>query len=346
MRGVLETAAALTLATALHAAGFVWVENYFSAQQAAAPQAGDLGSDSVTLAALPSNMAGMLERWDAPPQTATPADLPDAPTPEPAPAMQTAKPAPVMAPPPDAPGDPAKDSAPVLDTRSPAPSALDSKAPRGLHAPAAPALSLPDAPNTAPQALPRSPTAPRPQDQRATAALPQVDSTAPPQPKRYAPSMSERPQARPARPAPKAAPQRNTTKAPARKPASAAPRQTPSAGRKAQTSAGAGQTAPQPSRASATQIASAKARWSAQLRQRIARAQRYPRGTRASGTVVMNIKVTRQGRVVGASIVQGSGDGALDQAALSAVNRARLPAAPSDLTDAAYFFQIPLAFRR
>lgn len=343
MRGTLEAAAALTLATALHAAGLVWVDDHLSTQDAAASQSGDLGSDSVTLAALPPSMAGMLERWDAPPVTSMPTDLPDAPAADAAPTMQPAMSAPVAVPRPDALNDPAEDTAPALDTRSPAPSALDSKAPRGLRAPAAPALSLPDVPNTAPQALPRSPTTPRPPDQRATAALPQVDSAAPPQPRRHAPSVSERPQARPT---PKAAPQKSTTKALPRKPASSAPPQAPSAGREAQTAAGAGKTAPQQQRASTAQIASAKARWDAQVGQRIARAQRYPRGTRASGTVVVKIKVTRQGRVVDASIARGSGDDTLDQAALRAVNRARLPAAPSELTDAAYFFQIPLAFRR
>ncbi|WP_116599717.1 energy transducer TonB [Primorskyibacter marinus] len=346
MRGALEAAAALTLATALHAAGLVWVDDHLSPQDATAAQAGDQGSDSVTLAALPSSMAGMLERWDAPPQTATPADLPDAPTPEAAPAVQPAVPAPVMAPRPDALIDPAKDTAPALDTRSPAPRALESAAPQALRAPSTPEMSLPDLPNTPAQTLPRSLPMPRPPDQRDSAALPQVDSAAPPQPRRHAPRVSERPQARPAPPAPRPAPQKSTTKASPRKPASAASQQIPSAGRKAQTAAGTDNTAPQPSRSSAAQIASAKARWSAQLRQRIARAQRYPRGTRATGTVVVKLKVTRQGRVVGASIARGSGDATLDQAALRAVNRARLPAAPSELTDAAYFFQIPLAFRR
>ena len=87
-------------------------------------------------------------------------------------------------------------------------------------------------------------------------------------------------------------------------------------------------------------------RWGASIRNRVDRQKRYPRGTRAYGTTVLRITVTRTGRLVGVTVAKSSGDTTLDSAAISAVQRARFPAAPKGLEAEQYRFNLPLAFSK
>jgi protein TonB len=83
--------------------------------------------------------------------------------------------------------------------------------------------------------------------------------------------------------------------------------------------------------------------WGAQIMARIERARPRVRG---SGQVVLALQITRDGGLAGLSVARSSGDAALDNAALSAVQRAgRFPAAPKGLTDASYGFSLPIRFR-
>ncbi len=129
----------------------------------------------------------------------------------------------------------------------------------------------------------------------------------------------------------------------------------PSAPRAAQRATGAGNSGgtarmqapakPRPG-PSAAQIRSAQAQWGGAIRQSVARAQRYPRGTTARGIVTLRISVSPSGNLAGASVTGSSGTAALDRAALQAARSARLPRAPEALTDASYSFNLPLQFAR
>lgn len=83
--------------------------------------------------------------------------------------------------------------------------------------------------------------------------------------------------------------------------------------------------------------------WGAQIRARIDRGRPAVRGR---GVVVLRLQVRRDGALAGVGIAQSSGNAALDQAAVQAVQRAgRFPAAPEGLREAQYGFSLPLRFR-
>jgi len=90
----------------------------------------------------------------------------------------------------------------------------------------------------------------------------------------------------------------------------------------------------------------ALARWGAKIRRSIERGKRYPRGARGSGTVTVQLSVSRGGALQSVRVVASSGVAALDGAAVAAVRRARLPAAPEGLSVRGYRFNLPVAFRR
>ena len=144
-----------------------------------------------------------------------------------------------------------------------------------------------------------------------------------------APTRSVRPEARPARRAAPTPPQTTASPAP-----SVAPAAAPSVTAPAQAA---------PARASAPDPGLIR-EWGGGIRNRIERAKRYPRGTRAAGTVRLSLSVNASGQLTALGVSASSGDANLDQAALAAVQRARLPRAPAGLPARSYSFTIALTF--
>lgn len=90
-----------------------------------------------------------------------------------------------------------------------------------------------------------------------------------------------------------------------------------------------------------------QASWGASIRARIERRKAYPAAAgRATGTVTVRLTVSRTGQLGAVSVVQSSGNAALDQAALRAVGAARFPKAPQGLTEPSYAFTLPMTFAR
>lgn len=84
--------------------------------------------------------------------------------------------------------------------------------------------------------------------------------------------------------------------------------------------------------------------WGSQIRTRIERAKRAPRGA-PKGVVLLQVSVSPDGQVVGVRVRKSSGDAGLDQAALAAVSRAgRMPRAPKELTGTSYKFNLSMDF--
>ncbi|MCZ4260666.1 TonB family protein [Limimaricola sp. G21655-S1] len=211
-----------------------------------------------------------------------------------------------------------------------------------MPAPAAPvAPAMPTGPGLA---VPQAPELP---------AAPEIDTiSAEPLPSEPQQPMTEppkdRPQPRPERPpelAPKPEPKPELT--PQREPQRQAsePRQAQrAAGSGGGAQAGAAQQQAAPG-LSPGQVQSLTAQWGAQLRSQIERRKRYPNAARgASGQVTVRITVDRRGRLTGLALVGSSGNAVLDQAALNAVQAARLPAAPQGLNNPSYSFTLPMLF--
>lgn len=221
----------------------------------------------------------------------------------------------------------------------------------------APPLVVAAAPPTvAPPAMP-APALPRPDAGAALPNLPpppEAEPEAAPEERaesRLALEASSRPQARPERRAPPApAPQREARP---RDPAPAEARQGDRDQRAQQ--AGQGGSAAQSrqaagggggSAASAAQRDSAMAQWSARIQSCIGRRASAPRNARGQGTVLLSLTVGRDGAIRGVGIAGSSGNAAMDQAAVTAAQRAgRCPAAPAALTEAAYPFHLPITLR-
>ena len=325
-----EAAVFIILAGAIHAAAAIGLSDL--ATGGAAPE-GDGGTAPLTLQAAPDSLAALAERWDSPPDPGAAPDGPAEPvadaTPE-GPAMP-ARPAP-MAPPPALSGL-AEDSPPAPAPALPAPATLSPAPPEapGLPVPAAdgppPTATVADAPlRTTGPVRPLAGAAPD---------LPRIDTESAAAPGR-APDRSLRPEARTARAQPTA---------PARTERAA------TVSRRAPAAQGSGTTrrpkaapaAPGPSKAAQER---ARTTWGAGIRTAVARAQRYPRGTTATGVVQIRISVTPAGRLAGVRILRSSGDAVLDRAALRAAQSARLPRAPGGLNASAYSFNLPLNFAR
>lgn len=86
-----------------------------------------------------------------------------------------------------------------------------------------------------------------------------------------------------------------------------------------------------------------KNRWGAAI---IARIQRQKRPTLGGGrgTVRLHISVSTKGRLIAVSVAQSSGRAALDQAAVRAVRRARLPRSPKEVSPGNYSFTFLMIF--
>ena len=307
MRRVAEAAVWTALALGLHLAALAAFD---AAATDGTTASGDGGEAPVPLEAADAAVMQMVADWDRPPAVA------DAVTP----ALPQAPEVPSLAPPPAA------------------------------TAEAAPPMALPRmvAPDTSGPALPVAPQAPPPPVEQAVTATSDL-----------APRASARPVVRPVRrtPAPPPDPAPESAPTPAPKPATQqaapAPRQTQAA--PAQRAAGQGGGAGgghggagPATTASPAQVQGLMARWGGEIRSRIERRKSYPRAAGgAAGTVQVAIRVGADGGLQALGIAQSSGNAALDQAALAAVQRAgRFPAAPAGLGAGPHSFTLPMAFGR
>lgn len=184
------------------------------------------------------------------------------------------------------------------------------------------------------------------------APLPQIDKTSlRPEVVLAAPQSSLRPVSRSSRATPKQQSEKpNIEQRSTAGQSTVAPQQT---GALAQTAAGnkTGQNAGnRDTQVAATLSSSARqnllAQWGAAIRNRVERRKNYPRGTRAKGTTLLRVNLTRMGDLVSVSVVRSSGTAVLDAAAIGAVKGARFPSAPKGLNEASYSFNLPLAFQQ
>ena len=161
------------------------------------------------------------------------------------------------------------------------------------------------------------------------ARAPRTDTSRPaPPPERYAPATLGPAPPAPRAPGPRAAP--SPRKATAEADSRAAPAQRAAGGGGGRRRGNAGRRAVSTGDAAARRAA--LARWGAGIRRNIERGKRYPRGARGGGTVTVQLTVSRDGALRAARVVASSGVAALDRAALEAVRRTRLPAAPKGLS--------------
>jgi protein TonB len=215
---------------------------------------------------------------------------------------------------------------------------------------AAPSLSPPEAPQMAeapdlPPAAPPEPSArPDRPDRPAIPAVfdsvPTVQATAPPPPPALPPKPAiDAVRAAPPEPAPKVpSPVAKAKPAATAKPsATAKPRADINTSKAAATPAAA---APQGGAASKALLATwGKGIMSALARQSV-RGRDIPKGT-----VTLALNIDTAGRLVSARVARTSGHAVLDQAALSAVGRARFPAAPKGMPPGRHAFTLPVASR-
>ncbi|WP_264210985.1 energy transducer TonB family protein [Leisingera thetidis] len=195
----------------------------------------------------------------------------------------------------------------------------------------------------------------RPPEIRA-ALSPQAPARAAPQP---AVPAAPAPAAAPARPVAASTPARAAAPvadaAPARPappppPVALAPAPAPASVNVQEQAAGSGQRqakggdgAEAASTGEAARAASLKHRWGAAILSRIERQKRQPRGG-GKGTVRLVLKVSTLGGLIAVSVTQSSGSAALDQAAMHAVKKARLPRAPKALAQGIYSFSFRTTF--
>jgi protein TonB len=323
MRRGAEILAFLGLSTVVHAGVMIG----FDQGMTGGPQGqGAGGADRVTLTAAPDQVAALVDHWTRAPATAVPTPLP-MPLAEDAvdvrisaetavsslsrpvaPARQTASPLPQIEH-----GSPAVVPFPVVRT-----------------APVTPGLPQPTVNDTTAgsgrdQVLVRS--APPVLTAPPVPAAPAFDRNAPPAPETLARDTSPRPMVRPARAAP--------SQASAARVASGSGGGASLGGAPAQSVA-----APAPSPGAQQSLMS---QWGGRILARIERARPQVQG---AGQVVLALRIARTGQLAGVSVSQSSGNPALDQAAVTAVQRAgRFPEAPEGLTDASYGFSLPIRFR-
>ena len=315
----------LAVAVSLHVLAFVAMGD--GGTRAAG--AGSSGDGHVTLVAASAALAQQVSEWTRPPEVHTPADMPS-PLGTP---LQALPPALITTPPdPSAPQLPppvaASETAPKQPTQSLAPPVI--QAPTATLAAAIPPLPAPPVPS--PRIQPPPPASVSPTPARPTRAAP--TETAP---------------ARPASPpAPRAQANVRPTPPPA---AQASPTQVQSAESAHARAAGSSKTqtkgdggADQATTGNPNRAASLKKRWGAAIIARVERQKRHPRGG-AQGTVRLSLEVASKGQLVSVSISHSSGNAAMDQAALRAVKKARMPRAPKALGTGTYSFSFRMRFK-
>jgi protein TonB len=336
MRRAVEILGFLGLSAAVHAGVVTGLGEGFGGPQGQ----GAGGVSQATLQAAPESLAALADRWSTAP------DTPQAPQALQAPDMASTTPdirpetAVQSLSRPDLPTLPQTDRAPTRSATAPPPAwrapALDQTAPSLPQATA----PTPTAPTAQADSAPRRSAPPTLAQPTLTEPAPTTDTVPAPAPggTTLAALQSPRPPQRPEglAPPPRAAPQAAAPSTP--QPARVA------SGQGGGATQGAAPT-PQPAQPalSAGQRQSLMSQWGAQIMARIERARPRVRG---SGQVVLALQITRDGGLAGLSVARSSGDAALDNAALSAVQRAgRFPAAPTGLTDASYGFSLPIRFR-
>lgn len=209
--------------------------------------------------------------------------------------------------------------APVQMVEPDAPTAAPAAPDAAPELAAAPRIDAPGLPSGAALQTPRTDDAPQ-----IAAELPQL-FTMPET--RETPRPPPRPDPRQAAPAPRAS-------------QPTAPRAAQAAGQGAQAQRGTGQAAQHSGQApSASQLA----QWGGSIRAAIQRRQSRP-ATRARGSVHLQLQVSAEGRLMSVGVVQSSGDAALDQAALRAVQGASLPRAPAGISGT-HHFNLPLSYQ-
>ncbi|SIT03898.1 TonB family C-terminal domain-containing protein [Roseivivax lentus] len=350
------------LALGLHLGAFAWLEATGRVGGGTAGGAG--GAEDVTVMPQTGEIAALVARWTAPLARLEAIPGPVAPTATigVAPQVPKAAPAPGTSPQPDRlqPPETAPEGAPAMpeQTLRPRTLAVPDGAPAAIAAPTGSGETAPLLPATpaAPSriALPQTPATPDmardpvPEAATETARRP----TLPVNPQARAPRLSARPALRPDGLAHEPAPARAEQRA---QPAPGAePPTPPPAVQAGRTARGAGGTAapaqtanPAPAPGpSAAALRDARAQWGAAIRQAVARAQRYPRGSRATGRATVRLNVAPSGRLLSVALVASAGDPQLDRAALEAARRAGLPRAPGVLQAASYAFDLPLSFAR
>lgn len=303
-RRILETAGFITIAAALH----VSAAAFLLPEQV---QQGDVAeAPPAALAAGGEEVQAMVSDWETPPELEMPSEMAE-PQPQPQP-----EPLPELA---------APEAPPVQMALAPPPMAMPDPAP----------------------ARPNLPEPPAPRIDPAELDLPELQSFDPPVIETPEPALtlaaSARPERRPERqPARQPERQQAPREAPAPAqpaPAQSAPQRAGQGGQSQASSQGGGGGG-----ASAQQRASLQAQWGGQIRSCISRRASAPRGARQGGRVVLALTIGRDGRVQGVGVAGSSGQPALDQAAVSAAQRAgRCPAAPAGLTEASYSFQLPIS---
>lgn len=86
-----------------------------------------------------------------------------------------------------------------------------------------------------------------------------------------------------------------------------------------------------------------RAVWGAKIRARIDRNKRYPRGTKASGDVTIELQVSRDGKLLSYRLRSSSGVPELDKAAMDAIARSkRFPEAPKKLVGESFRFSVSI----
>lgn len=198
---------------------------------------------------------------------------------------------------------------------------------------------MPDA--VASPQMPDAPSMPAPQRPETLSDLPGMTApVAADAPRVSAPDLPElfnRPQT-PPETRPRARPDPNAKPAPRAAQASPPAQRASGQGASAQRGQGAAQV-----QSGGGNSASALAEWGGRIRAAVQRAQSRPRTT-ASGVVQLRLAVTAGGQLAGVSVSRSSGNADLDQAALRAVQRARLPRAPEGVSGT-HQFNLPVGFR-
>lgn len=107
-----------------------------------------------------------------------------------------------------------------------------------------------------------------------------------------------------------------------------------------------GNPAPQARQATSRAAAAAATNsYNVEVRRAIERQKRYPARARpAEGTVRVSFTIGAGGGITGARLARSSGNSALDQAAMDAVKRARVPPIPKDVGKNSMSFTVPMTF--
>ncbi|HEV2572251.1 TonB family protein [Methylocella sp. CPCC 101449] len=107
------------------------------------------------------------------------------------------------------------------------------------------------------------------------------------------------------------------------------------------------QTAAAPAAGASGASSVSPATWRSSLVAHLNRYKRFPAGAAGAGTVTIAFTINRSGAVVGARLVAGSGDSALDAEAVSLPRRASpVPAPPANMGGGAITLAVPIRFNR